>query len=125
MNIYTIDYNIEFRERYQKNIIDIKILHGDKIFFNFRTFYARFYSIFVQNYNSDYYYCQLSPNCEFEIEDSTIDQRILNIILTNNIDDESAQMTKTTFSIAINEEFNNFLSKLKLNHSKVVKHSKW
>jgi L-cystine uptake protein TcyP (sodium:dicarboxylate symporter family) len=67
----------------------------------------------------------LSPNCEFEIEDSTIDQRILNIILTNNIDDETAQMTKTTFSIVINEEFNNFLSKLKLNHSKVVKHSKW
>lgn len=124
MDNYTIDYDIIYCSKYEKNIIDIKFLYNENIIFNFRTLYSRFYSIFVQNYDSNYYYCQLSENVEFEIDDAP-NIRILNIILTNYIDEECKRTAKTSFSFCINNEFNNFLNNLKTKHSIVVKTSKW
>ena len=124
MDNYDIEYDIIYCNKYDKNIIDIKILYNENIIFNFKTFYSRFYSLFIQNYNSNYYYCQLSQNCEFEIEDAD-NFRILNIILTNYMDDECKRTSKTTFSIIINDVFHHFLDELKSIHSVVIKNSKW
>lgn len=124
MDDYTIIYEIIYSNKYDRNIIDIKFLHGDNVFFNFKPLYSIFYSIFVQNYNSDYYYCQLSQNCEFEIENIN-NYRVLNIILTNFADYESKQTFRTSFSVVINDVFHLFLEKLKSNHGKVIKNSKW
>jgi hypothetical protein len=124
MDNYNIEYDIVYCNKYEKNIIDIKFLYNENIIFNFKSFYSRFYSIFVQNYNFNYRYYQLSQNCDFEIE-YVNNIRILNIILTNYIDDECKRTTKTTFSVIINNTFHHFLDELKSNHYNVVKNSKW
>lgn len=124
MENYIIEYDITYRKKYCQNLINIKFIHSNHIIFNFETMYAKFYEKFVQNYNPNYYYCLLSQNCELEIED-VIDGKKLNFILMNTINDEVIHKNKIIFSIKMNEIFYLFLEKLKYNHCKVIKNSKW
>jgi hypothetical protein len=124
MDNYTIEYDITYFEKYSQNLINIKFIYNNQIFFNFETSYSKFYELFAQNYNSTYYYCQLSQNCELEIEDVP-DGKNINFILMNKIDHENRHKNRMNFTIKINETFNTFLEKLKYNHCKVIKKSKW
>jgi hypothetical protein len=124
MDNFSIKYKIMYREKYFQNLINIKFIYNNYLIFNFETLYSRFYELFVQNYNSNYYYCQLSKNCELEIED-TPNGKILNFILMNEIDDEIKNVNRMNFSIKMNETFYLFLERLKDNHCKVIKNSKW
>jgi hypothetical protein len=124
MDNYTIEYEILYRKKYSQNLINMKFIHVNREIFNFETIYARFYELFVQNYNSYYYYCQLSPNCELEIEDIS-DGKIINFIMINTIDNEIKNTNRIIFSVKINETFHLFLEKLKYNHCKVIRNSKW
>lgn len=124
MDNYNIQYEIIYREKYFQNLIDIKFIYDDHVIFNFKTMYARFYELFAQNYDSNYYYCQLSQNCELEIENKP-HGKIINFILMNQINDEVKHTNKIIFSIKINKIFHLFLEKLKSNHCKVIRNSKW
>lgn len=124
MDNFSIKYKIMYREKYFQNLINIKFIYNNYLIFNFETSYSRFYELFVQNYNSNYYYCQLSKNCELEIEDVP-NGKILNFILMNEIDDEIKNVNRTNFAIKMNETFYLFLERLKDNHCKVIKNSKW
>lgn len=126
MDNYNIEYEVIYREKYCQNLMNIKFIYNDHIIFNFQTIYSKFYEIFVQNYNynSNYYYYQLSENCELEIEDTT-NGKIINFILMNNVYDEVRHTYRINFSVRINEIFHSFLEKLKYNHCKVIKNSKW
>jgi hypothetical protein len=124
MDNYNIEYEIMYREKYCQNIINIKFIFNNYIIFNFETMYARFYEVFAQNYNSNYYYCQLSKNCELEIED-TSNGKIINFILMNHIDDGVRHTDRINFAVKMNEIFHLFLEKLKYNHCKVIRNSKW
>jgi|688.fasta_scaffold194358_3 hypothetical protein len=124
MDGYNIDYEILYRGNYSQNTIEIKFLFNENIIFTFKTLYSRFYEIFAQNYNTNFYYCQLSFYCELEIDDVD-NSRILNIVLSNKVDDGIKHTNRICFSIKINETFHIFLDNLKYNHCKVVKNSKW
>ena len=123
MDNYTIDYDITYLEKYFQNLINIKFIYNNHVIFNFETSYSKFYELFAQNYNSNYYYCQLSTNCELEIEDID-DEKIINFILMNKMDDINRHKNRINFAIKINETFHLFLEKLKYNHCKVIKNSK-
>lgn len=127
MEHYTINYEIIYRGKYNRNLINVKFIQNRYIIFNFETLYSRFYEMFVQNYNSDYYYCQLSQNFEIELENIDED-KIINFILstnTNDVNDDFNCKNKINFYAKLNEEFHHFLDTLKINHCKVIKNSKW
>lgn len=124
MDNYRIDYNITYLEKYFQNLININFIYNDHIIFNFETLYSKFYELFAQNYNSNYYYCHLSTNCELEIE-NTVNGKIINFILMNKIDDGIRHKNRMNFAVKINETFIEFLEKLKYNHCKVIRNSKW
>ncbi len=124
MENYSIEYEIIYRGKYNQNLINIKFISNRCIIFNFETLYFRFYELFAQNYNSDYYYCQLSRNCELELQD--IDgERIINFILLSYTNDEFKVTNKINFYAKINNNFYIFLDRLKNNHCKVIRNSKW
>lgn len=124
MENYTIDYEIIYRRNYRQNLINIKFIYNEHLAFNFQTLYYRFYEIFAQNYNHNYYYCQLSQNCELEFQD--IDEgRIINFILSSYATDDFEYKNKINFYAKLNDNFYIFLDKLKNNHCKVIKNSKW
>lgn len=126
MDNYTINYEILYLKKYSQNVINIKIICRNYVVFNFETLYANFYEKFVQNYNSNYYYCELSKYCELEIEDVINCEKIIHFIMTNKInDDEIINTNRSIFSIEMNDTFYSFLETLKQNHSKVVRNSKW
>jgi hypothetical protein len=124
MDNYNIEYDITYREKYFQNMINVKFIFNNQIIFNFETMYARFYELFVQNYDPNYYYCQLSQNCELEIEDTT-NGKIINFILMNYVDDIVRHTNRINFAVRMNETFYSFLEKLKCNHCKIIKKSKW
>jgi len=119
MENYTIDYDIIYKTKYNQNLINIKFISNGYVIFNFETLYSNFYELFAQSYNSNYYYCQLSQYCELECQD-TDNERIINFILSSN-----NNINKINFYAKINENFNHFLNRLKNNHCKVIKNSKW
>ena len=124
MENYDIEYEIIYRGKYNQNLINIKFISNGCVIFNFETLYFRFYELFAQNYNSDYYYCQLSRNCELELQD--IDgERIINFILLSYTNDEFKFTNKINFYAKINNNFYIFLDRLKNNHCKVIRNSKW
>lgn len=124
MENYTIDYEIIYRCKYNKNLINVKFIQDGYVVFNFETLYSKFYEMFVQNYNSNYYYCQLSSNFEIELED--VDgERIIDFILLNETNDEFKCKNKIVFYAKLNDTFNIFLDTLKENHCKVIRNSKW
>jgi hypothetical protein len=128
MDNYTIEYEVIYREKYCQNLMNIKFIYNDHIIFNFQTIYSKFYEIFAQNYNYNhnynYYYYQLSENCELEIENVT-DGKNINFILINTVNDGIRNTNKMIFSVKINDTFHIFLEKLKYNHSKIIRNSKW
>ncbi len=124
MDNYNIEYDITYLEKYCQNLINIKFIYNNYVIFNFETLYSKFYELFAQNYNSNYYYCQLSQNCELEIEDIS-DEKIINFIIMNKIDNGVRHKNRMNFAVKINETFYSFLEKLKYNHCKVIRNSKW
>ena len=130
MDNYTINYEILYLKKYSQNVINIKIIYQNYIVFTLETLYANFYEKFVQNYNPNYYYCELSKYCELEIEE-VINYginygKIIHFIIINKINDDGIINTnRSIFSVKMNDTFYSFLETLKQNHSKVVRNSKW